>query len=178
MEALLLGAKGISVINQIGFDIVVGTLTTTTTSVVNGVKYLASYDQPGAKDVANTLAEIDLEFIVSVIDELVKEQSDSIVNGSHVGSVTKALEGVNGILQSIDKELIVIKKALENHKTKYFNSWRTFDCSCNIETIKKHKVILDNRYKILTDLLKIYNKNVRTNKAEIEKEQDMLKNLT
>jgi len=176
MEALILGAKGIAVINQLGYDLVIGTLTTTTSSVVSGIKWLSSYDQPGAKDVANTLVEIDLEFMVSVIDELVKEQQDNI-NASHVGSVTKALEGVTGILQSIDQELGTIKKALEHHQTKYFNSWRTFDCSCNIEVIKKHKAILDNRYKILTDLLKIYNKNVRTNK-EIELEKETLKNLT
>jgi len=49
------------------------------------------------------------------------------------------------------------------HEKKYFNKWRQFDCSINIETIKKHEIVLIKRYKLLRDIIMV---NI-SNKVEI-----------
>jgi len=153
METLILSTKTISIISAIGMNVIIKTLTSTTNSICTLITHLTSYDQPGIEKIIKCLKDIDLEFYITVISQLVNEYKDIQVNST----IKKALLGVNDILEEINLELTIIKEAIEYHKTKYFSSWRKINCKCNINTIKKHKIILENRYKILVDLLKINN---------------------
>jgi hypothetical protein len=148
--ALAIGGKVAAII---GTDFVLKTATSTTGSIGSVFSYLTAYDQPRIQQVIDDLAEIDLEHTVRVIGELIKEYDDNQTNLSE--PIKKALLGVNQILEKIDNELSIIREAIEYHETKYFNSWRSFNCKCNVETIKQHKNILDMRYNILINLLKI-----------------------
>ncbi len=148
-------AIGTKVAAIIGTDFVLKTATSTTSSIGAVLAYLTAYDQPRIQQVIDDLSEIDLEHTVKVIEEVVKEYEDNQANLKE--SVKKAILGVTQILEKIDGELQIIREAIEYHETKYFNSWRSFNCKCNIETIKKHKIILDKRYTILIDLLKVNN---------------------
>lgn len=155
MEAVVLGAKIAPVINKLGTDVVISAVTTTTSSVIRVLSYITAMDHLGTQDIKNRLVDIDLEFFITVLDQLVKEQKEKI----NKESVKLALVGMNNILEEIHKELNIIKETIEYHQSKYFSSWRSFsNCSYSIDSIKKHKDILHQRYEILTDLLSIYNK--------------------
>ncbi len=154
MLTTAVGAVGTTlVVSKIGTDVLIKTVSATTSSLYNLIKFITNIDHPGLKDIQDTLESIDLEYDINVIDKLVNEYA-------HVSEIKKsvkfALDGVEKILQKIHNELDIIKKAFDNHKNKYFSKWRGFHCSCNIKTVVKHKHILDSRYDMLVKLLMIY----------------------
>ena len=158
ITSVILGARTLSFMNTLGIEVIGKTMSVTTSSIGSLVSHFMKINQPDITDFKRTLEEIDLEFKISVLEELVKEQ-----NGTTPVSVKKALFGVNDVLVKIDAELKTIKEAFEYHQTKYFNSWRRFDCSCNTDTIRKHGRLLDDRSKVFTDLLKIYGGSINEN---------------
>ena len=147
-EAFLFGA---TIMSRVGTDFAVRTLTTTTSSICSLLSHLTSYDTVGIDDIKNELFKIDLENKVMVIEELIREYEKKEVRPS----IKRAILGVNEILSKIHDELTIIKEAVETHQKKYFSSWRSFDCKYNIKILQKHKAILDERYNLLIDLLKI-----------------------
>lgn len=150
----LLSGKAASIVSTVSTDLIIGTITTSTKAIGSMLTYLASSEQNGIKDVISIIKSTDLEFTISIIEQVVKEQE----NKTLPDSVKKALIGVNDILDMIHKELDNIKNAVEYHNTKYFNTWRSFSCDCNMETIKSHNELLNHRYSILIELIKINNK--------------------
>lgn len=154
ITAVILSSKATRVISNIGTDLVLSTITNTTYSIGQMINYFTISDRYGADKVIDTLNDIDLDFTIGIIDELMKELSDKELNNS----VKKAIIGVNEILEIIHKELDNIKLAIEYHKTKYFYNWRSlsYDHQC-FDQIKKHNNILKHRYQILIELLTIYN---------------------
>lgn len=152
LSTVVFSSKATNVVSTLGTDLVINTVTTTTSSICNMIKYLSTSNQPGINDIIFTLNRIDLEFTVGIIDQLVKEQTGKDLNDS----VKKALIGVNEILSLIHGELDSIKKAIEYHKSKYFSEWRSFSWEGNIDSLKQHNSILKNRYQMLLELLKIY----------------------
>lgn len=152
-ETVVFSGKAATLVSTIGTDLIIGTITSTTSSIGGMIKYLTINNQPGIKEVISFLNNIDLEFTINIIDQLVKEQTGKELQDS----VKKSLLGVNEILQKIHNELNSIKKSIELHNTKYLNYYRSFVCDLNIDVLGKHNNILKHRYNILFELLKIYN---------------------
>lgn len=165
ITSVILGARTLSFMNSLGMEVIGKTINVTTSSIGGLVSHFMKMDQPDIMDFKKTLEEIDLDFKISVLEELVKEQT-----GQAPISVKKALFGVNDVLVKIDAELKTIKDAFEYHQTKYLNGWRRFDCSCNVETIKKHSRLLDDRSRVFTDLLKIYGGYIKCINGKNEEE--------
>lgn len=155
MQTVVLSSKATSIISSIGTDLIIGTITSTTSSIVGVIRYLTVSTQPGVSDIMDIISSTDLEFTLSVLEQLVKEQEGKKINES----VKKALLGVNEILDSINNELSSVKKAIQYHNSKYLSGWRSVSWEGNVNTLRRHNIILTHRYKILFDLLKIYNKN-------------------
>lgn len=151
IETALIGSKVAILASTVGTDILIKTVTNTTSSIVSMTGYLMTSSQPGINEIVSTLKKIDLEFTVGIIEELVKEQEGKDLEDS----VKKAMLGVNETLSLIHQELDSMKQAIEYHNTKYFSGWRSFSWTGNINNIKDHNEILKNRYTILFDLLKI-----------------------
>jgi hypothetical protein len=154
ITTVILSSKATRVISNIGTDLVLSTISNTTYSMGQMISYFTTNNQYGIDKVVDTLNDIDLEFTIVIIDELIKELS----NKELTNSVKKAIIGVNEILEIIHKELDNIKLAIEYHKTKFFCNWRalSYDHQC-FNLIKKHNNILKHRYQILIELLTIYN---------------------
>jgi len=165
IEALIFGAKNVSIMSTLGKDIVLKTLSLTSSSVIGGISWITSSDNPSFDKVKNQFEKMDLLHSVQVIENLILEQA--YVDNLNT-SVKKAIIGVNEILIKIDEELRIIQKEMEYHQTKYFKTWRSFNCSLNIKTIQKHHEILIKRYKLLMELLNLYNTGV--NKRTIDKD--------
>lgn len=155
LETVVLSSKATSVVSSVGTNLIIGTITTTTSSIGNTIRYLTTSSQPGINEILDSLKSSDLEFTVNIIEQLVKELND--IHFSE--SIKKALIGVNQILDLIHMELDSVKKAIELHNNKYFNTLRSFYWNGSIENIRKHNIILKHRYTILFELLKIHNKN-------------------
>lgn len=139
--------------SKIGSDVLISTISTTASSLYKLIKFIMNTSNPGLKSIQDTLELLDLEHHTNVISKLIKEHNHL---SDLKDSVKESMLGVTKILQEIHDELIIIKEAYDKHKNKYFYKWRTFQCKYNIETIKKHKLLLDRRYKTLVDLLILY----------------------
>ncbi len=144
--------------SKIGSGVLVTTISKTASSLYNLIKFIANTDHPGLKNIQDTLELLDLEYYIKVINKLLNEYGSA---SDLMGSVKESLFGVEKILQKIHDELIIIKEAYDKHKNKYFYKWRTFQCKYNIETIKKHKLVLNSRFDMLVKLLIIYKENCK-----------------
>jgi len=153
LGAAIIGTSAPRIITTVGTDIAIRTLTTTTSSIGSLITYLTTNNK-SSFDINNTLVSLDLEFTISIIENVVKEYDEKELNEP----LKKALLGVHEILELIHKELNIIKEAIEYHNSKYFKNWRSFSWSGNTEAIKQHNNTLKSRYSMLLELLKIYSK--------------------
>lgn len=151
----ILGTKVTSLAMTIGADLLISSISSTTSSIGSAIKYLSKSSQKEINDVLELIKEIDLEFTISVVEHLIKEQNIAEVTDNK-SSVKKALIGVSEILDIIHIEFVAITEAVDNHNKLYFSRWRKFSWNGDIDTVKKHNAILLKRYKMLFELLKIY----------------------
>lgn len=164
--AILVGMQSVSLLGAIGKDLICKTVSVTTSTTISTLKYITNTDQPKFEETRVKFEKLDLQHTISVIQELIKEQNS---RKDMKKSVKFSILGVDDIIQDINIELAVVKKAMDDHKNKYFSKWRAFDCNKNIDKITNLKRLLDNRYKILTGLLKIYNSQyMNTNNKKIK----------
>ena len=152
METLLIGAQTVNIATTLSKDLLFKAVYSTSIGIVNICKYLIESDKPYMKDVNKLLNKLDIQAKITILHDLVKEQEHRKIKES----VKKSLIYVNESLDYIHKELDCINKLVEENKQKYFQSWRTLDCSLNLAKIEYHNKTLDRRVKLLVDLLKIY----------------------
>lgn len=150
LSTLVLSGKITSIANNVSTNIIMSTINTTTMSIKRMIGYILSHDNGNC--VIDVLKQTDLAFTVKIIEEFIKEQDMSNVHSS----IQCALHGVNEILLVIHDEVQQIQLQLAYHKTKYFSGWREFVCSVNPKSVESNSKILQHRYNILFELLKIY----------------------
>ena len=160
INTVFFGVRTISIINRVGMDVVIKTVTCTTNSIGSILGHIMTMDQPSVAEVKHELEKIDLEFTIEVLEELINEQKGR----TDCDSIKKAIDGVNQILINMENELKTIKEAIIKHNNKFLSYYRTFYCKKNIDTIKKYNTLLKKRYGILIDLLKINDKQYDDNK--------------
>lgn len=153
MNALVLGVNTVSLMSCIGNDLISRTIKKTSDSICCVCRYLMNYDEPYAYDVVHELKKLDLEFTVSVLQKFIEENKEI----EYADSIKESLLKINDILQIICKQLNEIKESVDYHETKYLYKWRSLNCKSNICGVKKNVKILENRYCILMDFLKIKN---------------------
>lgn len=137
--------------------IIVKTVAATTNSIYTLIKYIINSNEPLYKNVQHEITLLDLEFYIGIVNELIKEY-DSFICGNSDNNllVSKAIVGVNDIMEKIYIELEKIGDCIKYHNSKWFNTYRTFNCDSNIQQLKEYKTILDKRYGVLIDLLKLH----------------------
>jgi transposase len=148
--------KVIPFLATISTNFAIDSVKKSTSSILNLSNYIISSDKPQYSQVKSELESLDIYNSVYIIFELVLEQQkyDNLPN-----STKRSIISVNDILSKIEDELNTIKNAMIIHEKKYFNKWRQFDCSINIDIIKKHEKILFKRYKLLRDLIMVNTAN-------------------
>jgi hypothetical protein len=161
MDAMIVvaGISMLSAVSATGTVFLVRTLTNTIDSICTYVGRIAVLNHPAIIEINKILVDIDLKFTIDVVREVVrqygaqydKQQANQVENLA----LHKALIGVNDILEKIEGDLKIVVDAINYHATKYFSQWRSIGCSYSMETIIKNKQILDARYNILVDLLKL-----------------------
>ena len=157
--------------SKIGSEVLITSISSTASSLYKLIKYITNTDHKSLKNIQDTLELLDLEYYINVINKLVNEHNHL---SNLKSSVNQALYGLTEILQKIHDELNIIKEAYDKHKNKYLYKYRAFQCKYNIETIKKHKLVLNSRYDILINLLIIYNKtDNKTDNKTIQKKSKL-----
>ena len=152
MEALIIGDKIFPTISNYCTKTIISLLTTTVTNTIDIVTYINKYEKSSIKDIVFKLKKLDLEYKITIIDCIIKEQKNK---QDIPKSINYALDALNTILEEINIELDKIKNKIKYHRVKYFYSWRVLNCNSNIARLDEHKKILDQRYLILIDMLKI-----------------------
>jgi len=155
LSVVVAGAKTYSLIGGLGnisINSIICTVSLTSNSICKTLDYISRSDNLYIKDFSTKLEEIDLKFHVSIIEELVTELANKNIKSP---TIKKSIVGVNNILNKIHNELSNMEKNIEYHNSKYFNTWRSFECECTIDNLINYKNILDTRYNILVDLLKL-----------------------
>lgn len=145
-------SNSMSLIETMTGNIIYNMINCTSKSIMRISQRMNNYSGSYACNIIDEVVRMDLEHSVSVISELANE----IKEKDMPNSVKKALLGVNFTLEKIHSELNKLKNKLDNHQQKYFSKWRTIDCTENLNQIHYYKNLLDNRYHLLIDLLKIY----------------------
>lgn len=155
---VMIGNKYLPIINTVGLKLIIKTITTTTTSICSILNHISKQETQSIQSYLKGIKELQLEYTINVIEQLVREQeekykSDNEINDDKYSAIKVALIGVNEILDVIHSELKPLKNAVDYHKTKLFYTWRSFNCVCSIDTLRKQKEDLLYRYKFLMDLI-------------------------
>jgi hypothetical protein len=161
MAAFFVGLSAASIITGATTSFLVGCLTSTTYSVYNYINRIRSYNHPYTVEIQKELDKIDLQFSIDIINEIFKQYTNM---SDEAGPALKhAIYGVTEIMEIIETELQTVDESIKLHNNKYFSRWRTFNCTCNLDVIKRNKQILDSRYKTFISLLKLDKLMPRTN---------------
>jgi len=189
LQTIVLGTNAVSIVNDVGIGFAIRTLTTATTGILSlakkknltfkdgadmllGQGVLANEllsNEPYSKDVTKELKDLDLECEVAIAESLIKEQEGRLNHNS----VQQSLAAVTEVLDNIHRELDTIHSMIDYHQQKWFNGWRTLDCSIKISVIINHKKLFDKRYSNLCSLLMIYRHELK-NTTETKDENGVM----
>lgn len=152
VATLTLSPRATTIVNVLSTNLIVNTIATSVSSIYQIINYLVQTKSANTNDILNVITEIDLEFTINIIEELINEHQNEELHES----IKKTLCAINEILEQIHEILNSVRHAIDVHNSKYLNGWRKFYWDGDIETIKKYNSILKHRYSILFELLKIY----------------------
>lgn len=169
LQTIVLGTNAVSIVNDVGIGFAIRTLTTATTGILSLAKKISLSNEPYSKDVTKVLKDLDLECEVAIAESLIKEQEGRLNHNS----VQQSLAAVTEVLDNIHRELDTIHSMIDYHQQKWFNGWRTLDCSIKISVIINHKKLFDKRYSNLCSLLMIYRHELK-NTTETKDENGVM----
>ena len=89
-----------------------------------------------------------IKTVESVCKILEKKEKNNIL-------ITNSLESIHDMIIKIREDLKNINIKIEKHKEKWFNKWRSIDVKKELNFLKLHCNILDQRYNLMTKSLKI-----------------------
>ena len=152
LSSFILGGKIVSIVGLVGTDVVVKTLTASSTSIINIITHLSTTEFPNSESIKKALLETDIELKMKVINSLVNDLKKKINLDEKINI---ALGSLAETTEKIHNQLDLIKDKIEYHKLKYFQTWRNLNCDENLNNIKKLNNILDKRLDLLTKILSI-----------------------
>tara|TARA_B110001452_G_C15006322_1_gene351791 strand:+ start:220 stop:648 length:429 start_codon:yes stop_codon:yes gene_type:complete len=107
-----------------------------------------------SKEVIDIIDEKDIEATLPVMEELFNE----ITSKKNSKTVCLALKNLEDTLKDVHNLLDIINKKTIDHSNKYFSSWRALDISIEIKELEKKFNLLEKRFKLLHEILTLYNK--------------------
>lgn len=152
IQSLIFSGKITTIASTISTNLIISSINATVSSISNIIKYISHESNNTNEHITKFLQVTDLQFTITTIQEFINEQK---VDNTH-NSIVTALHGVSEILTAIHDNLQSIQAEYEQHKQKYFVSYRTFVWSRDISILECNNNILKHRYELLFELLKIY----------------------
>lgn len=117
-----------------------------------------------SNSVDKVLCELDIGNKIRTMELLTKEFS-SIKDLDNEDAIHYCLENLHDMILRIREDLKQIGYKIKQHKTKYFNNWRTIDIKNQIYNLRIHSSLLDKRYDLLVKTLNI-SKLLKSNKIK------------
>ena len=135
----LIGSEIISVL--IGRQIVTQAISDASNSIYNSITGIVFYSE----DVNLILSELDLGSKIQVLEELLK----NLTNYKKKNSIIDiSLEHLHDMMLKIKRDINIISNKLEQHKNKWFHSYRKVNCKKELLQLKKHSRILNERLEL------------------------------
>lgn len=135
----LIGSEIISVL--IGRQIVTQAISDASNSIYNSITGIVFYSE----DVNLILSELDLGSKLQVLEELLK----NLTNYKKKNSIIDiSLDHLHDMMLKIKRDINIISDKLEQHKNKWFNSYRKVNCKKELLQLKKHSRILNERLEL------------------------------
>jgi hypothetical protein len=104
-------------------------------------------------NVNKQLNDMDIKVKIETIDALVKDS-----NIIHNLSSNICLSKIHDVIVLIQNDVKIIMNKLQIHRQKWFNKWRKTCCTKELNLLKKHINLLDNRLTYFSKILTICNK--------------------
>ena len=160
IEAILYGANATFLISNIGNNIILKTINITSDTIIKLTQEIVGKKEIKYKEVKERIEKIDINFKISIIKEILKEQEEESKGKENEMKESKkrCILGITKIMLEIEEELKKIIKSIKEHEELYFNEWRGFKCKGDIKKIEKKMRILESRYKTMIEIIKIYKK--------------------
>ena len=134
---------GTVVAGMIGRQIAVHALSKLSMSTLDYMGHITCYEN---ENVNKRLQKLDTKIKIQTVHELFKKGK------VYPKECECCIYEIKEILVSIEEDFKKILIKLDNHKNKWFSSWRTTNCSSELELLEFHINILDSR---LTYLIKV-----------------------
>ncbi len=86
----------------------------------------------------------DLEFKINLVRNILISLKNEVESESN----QLLLEGLKNIIEKIETAINDANKKIEDHKLKWFNSWRGLNIDKNINDLSKYSAILNERIRL------------------------------
>ena len=148
MEPLLVTSSAL-----LGREFLVQTVTKTTSNIYSSIESIMSSDDLYFK---NFLEKTDINIKLNIIHKVIDDLNNSNFTYEKLkDSIDLTLKYLSDILKKIEKEIDSINLEIDNHKKKWLYKFRRPSYDSMITNLGLHLNILDKRFNLLMDLLKI-----------------------
>ena len=134
----------------LGKEIASQTITNTTKNIYNGIDKILLNDHLHFKKI---LVDLDINTKLDIIHTFIIDFHKDIKIFNE--TIIKTLKYLENSLKTIEIEIENINNELEIHSTKWFNRYRSSNCSELLNNLINHVKILDNRFELFIKLIKI-----------------------
>lgn len=111
-----------------------------------------------ATSVDKVLAELDIGNKIKTMDLLCKDLSNNKSYSDEKDStINFCLDNLHDMIIRIREDLRQISCKIKSHKTKYFNNFRSVDVKEQLNNLKLHSKLLDQRYDLFIKTLNVSN---------------------
>ena len=150
MSILIYAFQAAGLLSIISTNVLMKSMTETAGSIYKSILHISSLDLPYAKDITKRIINLDLVFKLNVLNKFIKYNENE-----EREYLKEAINGVLEILSEINQGLKEIENAILYHESKYWNNWRSFECSYSLSKINEHNDILNIRINLLFKLIDI-----------------------
>jgi hypothetical protein len=130
----------------IGKELVVKAFSETSFSIYNSIHDLQKYNH---YDFKTLIEQLDIQSKIEIINLYIKEKEEA---GLLTESIKKAIESLLTIIKKINSEIQEIKEEINNHKLKWFHSYRSPNIRDKISNLVNHSIVFEKRMDLLLKL--------------------------
>jgi hypothetical protein len=138
IETLLLPLLGKELFSKVFSD--------TSDNIYNGLSELRKYNH---YNFDNLIEQLDLETKIKIIDAYIKQIDE---DSSSSDAIQISIESIIKIIKKMNQEIKDINTEIEDHKHKWFYSFRTPHLKDKINNLINHSIIFDKRIDLLLKL--------------------------
>ena len=127
----------------LGREMATQTITSSTRNILAGITHILDNSDI---EFQNILNNFDITFKLEIIDNYIIELNN---DNNLSETVKKCVDYISDSIKSIHNEIIKIKDLIDTNKGIWFKNWRNSEIHTNVNNMKQHLKILENRFDYL-----------------------------